>query len=740
MRKNLTYALGNLAQSTIYLWVTAAILAGYSVALALYIHSERQIHQAYERRHQSYLLADELRHSCDDLTRMARTYVITDDIRFKQRYEEILDIRNGRKPRPVDYYNVYWDLVTADDQRPRPFGEAVDLLELMRRAGFTAEEFAKLEESKNASDDQTQTERVAMALLESSFPRSEDSRARAIRILHDPAYHLVKIGVLRPISELHAMVSHRTQAEIDSAIRKTKRLRLITIVSGGVLALLLWLTLAAINREKQEKSNSEALFRAVFDNAAVGLVQFDKTGRFINANPEFCRILGYSRDELLSSGLTLQQVIVPEDHQAAWASYSKIFEGDTDQFFAERRCLRKDGQIIIANAYIHPMREIIGVPQSFISAIIDVTENNRADAELERYRNHLQQLVEERTVELQNANRQLTLEIATRKQATRALEESEHLFRFIAENSADVIWIIDIPTRKFTYVSPSILRLRGLPPSDMIGKPLDEVLMPEAAKQMHSIVDESIAQQKAGRKNNISLVLETRQLHEDGRMVDIELVATIFPDEGGRPKSMLGIARDITERKKAEDAIRQLAFHDPLTQLANRRLLLERMQQEIAHAKRDKTRLALLFIDLDRFKPINDDFGHQTGDRLLQAVARRIQGCIRESDTAARIGGDEFVVLLPDHGKIEDVERVAEKIRVALQAPFLVAEETRFEISCSIGIAVFPDHADNEVDLLNLGDDAMYSAKNKGGNRYSVYKTGAPVHPGTPRNKPDGQQ
>ncbi|RJX31970.1 MAG: diguanylate cyclase [Oxalobacter sp.] len=174
------------------------------------------------------------------------------------------------------------------------------------------------------------------------------------------------------------------------------------------------------------------------------------------------------------------------------------------------------------------------------------------------------------------------------------------------------------------------------------------------------------------------------------------------------------------EKSKLEDELRDLAYYDALTQLPNRRLMEDRLRQKILHAKRHSTMLALLFIDLDNFKPINDDFGHEVGDWLLCAVADRIVSCVRESDTAARYGGDEFVVLLPDLNGARNAKIVAEKILEALSKPFFMPGDRRFDIASSIGIAVYPIHANNEQELMRLGDEAMYVAKTSGGNQIGM--------------------
>lgn len=191
---------------------------------------------------------------------------------------------------------------------------------------------------------------------------------------------------------------------------------------------------------------------------------------------------------------------------------------------------------------------------------------------------------------------------------------------------------------------------------------------------------------------------------------------SVTPLQGRELQGAVVSHEDITERIQLESQMHDLAFFDPLTLLPNRRLALERLTQQLVRARRAKTGLALLFIDLDKFKPINDELGHEVGDWLLQAAAQRIQACLRESDTAARMGGDEFVVLLPDLQSSEAALAVAEKIRSALAQEFVTDHGMVLQISSSIGVALYPDHAASEKDLLRQGDEAMYRAKKGGRN------------------------
>nr|WP_319564300.1 diguanylate cyclase [uncultured Rhodoferax sp.] len=199
------------------------------------------------------------------------------------------------------------------------------------------------------------------------------------------------------------------------------------------------------------------------------------------------------------------------------------------------------------------------------------------------------------------------------------------------------------------------------------------------------------------------------------------LCITAVRDDTGLVTNYVATHTDITLRKAAEDEVMRLAFFDPLTQLPNRRLLTDRLHQAMSKAKRDRGQLALIFVDLDKFKPINDRYSHAAGDQLLQAVAHRLRTCVRESDTVARLGGDEFVVLLNTIQHKQDATYVAEKIHVTLREPFHLPLGQSVQISSSAGVALYPEHGLDEATLSHHADVAMYAAKAGGRDRYVVY-------------------
>lgn len=206
-------------------------------------------------------------------------------------------------------------------------------------------------------------------------------------------------------------------------------------------------------------------------------------------------------------------------------------------------------------------------------------------------------------------------------------------------------------------------------------------------------------------------------------------MASISPisDESGKVSHYVAVKEDITERKELRDRLEQMAQFDMLTGLPNRRMFLDRLAQSVAIAKRSGQRFGLLFVDLDGFKRINDTYGHDAGDRVLKTVAARLSACIRISDTAGRIGGDEFTVILGTLANYSDAGQVAEKILAALRRPITLPDGRQDAIGSSIGISVFPEDAQDGDGLLATADDAMYQVKHNGKNNYYFYHNCKPA-------------
>jgi len=213
---------------------------------------------------------------------------------------------------------------------------------------------------------------------------------------------------------------------------------------------------------------------------------------------------------------------------------------------------------------------------------------------------------------------------------------------------------------------------------------------------------------------------ESINIRKDGTTFPVYLMSDIVTNNRGEIIAKITTCEDISDRKRNEETIRNLAFYDSLTGLPNRSLFIDRMLQELAKAKRQRQMMAVIFIDLDRFKVINDTLGHATGDLLLQAVAKQLKESIREGDTVSRLGGDEFLLLFPDITQVKDVSVIAEKIVHKFSEAFMVNDKELY-ISASLGISIFPDNSDSAETLIKHADTAMYYAKQQGRNNYQFY-------------------
>jgi len=218
-----------------------------------------------------------------------------------------------------------------------------------------------------------------------------------------------------------------------------------------------------------------------------------------------------------------------------------------------------------------------------------------------------------------------------------------------------------------------------------------------------------------------SYELEHRIVYNDGGIGYISVRYFIVKDDQGHTIKTYGVNQDITERKQSEEKIRQMAYHDSLTGLPNRKLFSDRLGIVLAQAQRNQKTVGIAMIDLDNFKKVNDTLGHDVGDLLLLATTKRLIAALRKSDTVARFGGDEFLLILPDMNEIEDTIQVARKIVDSFSKPFLI-DTHQLLVTTSIGIAFYPQDGIDEGTLLKNADIAMYQAKQAGRGRYQIYK------------------
>ncbi|HLS99711.1 MAG TPA: diguanylate cyclase [Porticoccaceae bacterium] len=294
-----------------------------------------------------------------------------------------------------------------------------------------------------------------------------------------------------------------------------------------------------------------------------------------------------------------------------------------------------------------------------------------------------------------------------------ALRHSEAKFRMFVERASDLIFTVS-PEGVLTYVSPNWTDILGHPVERVVGHKVAEFLHPDDLRRCLDYLGAVLASR--GRQNP----LEYRVRHANGEWRWHTANGVALEGAAGEQAAYLGIARDVTEQKRAEARIARLAHYDPLTDLPNRVLVFELAEQALRLAARQGTQLALLFVDLDHFKPVNDRHGHAVGDLLLKQVAARMVGAVRAADVVARIGGDEFVVLLHRVDGAPQALVPAGKIVEALRQPFAV-EGLTLHISCCVGVALYPDHGTDMVTLARHADQAMYAAKHAGRDRVRLF-------------------
>ncbi|NHZ94955.1 EAL domain-containing protein [Massilia sp. CCM 8734] len=300
-----------------------------------------------------------------------------------------------------------------------------------------------------------------------------------------------------------------------------------------------------------------------------------------------------------------------------------------------------------------------------------------------------------------------------RRRAEESIRQGELRFRTMFEEAPMGIALIDSASGQFKDINPRFAKITGRSSEELKRGRCDDITHPD------DVASEAARMAQLGAGAIASFKSARRLLRPDGSVVwvDMSIAAIDAPDDAAHHLCMI---EDVTEKKTSEALIWQQANFDPLTHLPNRRMFHDRLEHDILRCRREGTRVAILFIDLDQFKEVNDTLGHQQGDVLLVDAARRISACVRDSDTVARLGGDEFTVILPQLNETGSVGAIAQKILDVLQAPFALGQEQAY-ISASVGITLYPDDARDIDDLLKHADQAMYAAKNAGRNRFSYF-------------------
>ncbi len=430
---------------------------------------------------------------------------------------------------------------------------------------------------------------------------------------------------------------------------------------------------------------SEKRFRIVFEQAALAMVRNALSGEAIEVNDAWCAMFGYSREEALTLPVSWQSTTHPDDLQASESKLTQLLSGEIEAIRTQKRYLHKDGKIIWGSTEVSLVRDAQGKPEYFIYAIQDITGRRQLADELERNRD---------------------------------------LLKMALDSAQEAVWEWDVASGE-TKFSPEFYTMLGYLPDEF---PADQHgwlsrIHPEDRDAVKAKVRDELSQH-----NQDVFVAEYRMLNKDGRYRWLQVRGKCVAfDAHGKPLKMVGIHMDINEHKQAELQVNYLAYHDKLTGLPNRALLFDRFSQAISQARRDKLQVALLFADLDGFKQVNDQLGHEAGDMVLKMTAQRLLGCVRAVDTAVRLGGDEFAVVLGGLDDASQAALVAEKIVKAFAAEMVLPDGRICRVGVSIGISLFPENGSTMDGLLTAADQAMYASKRKGKNTYTLFGGDAEV-------------
>jgi diguanylate cyclase (GGDEF)-like protein/PAS domain S-box-containing protein len=326
------------------------------------------------------------------------------------------------------------------------------------------------------------------------------------------------------------------------------------------------------------------------------------------------------------------------------------------------------------------------------------------------------QLVDE-LIQLRQRIAELERELRRQRRIQETTSQTREHYRRIAENAMDILFYYSYDPEHYgtQFMNGAVEGVTGYAPEEYYMDPLlgSKLAHPED-RALLLAVEDVLGQTKQPQTRQI------RFIHRDGHTVHVETKFTPILDGEGDVMACVGVSRDITERRQVEQRLAYLATHDVLTGLPNRTLFNDRLTVALAHAERNRQKLAVMLLDLDHFKNVNDTLRHSVGDQLLQVVAERLTRLLRKSDTVARMGGDEFLLLFPEVSEAEDSDKIASKVMKAFRAPFVFGDH-ELHITTSVGVAIYPCDAEDADTLLRNADIAMYRAKARGRNNYQHY-------------------
>jgi diguanylate cyclase (GGDEF)-like protein/PAS domain S-box-containing protein len=768
----------HLSSFTRHLWLMLGVSIVFVVTFAAYVWSENRIDSAHAAREKSFLLAEQLRRSSDELSRLVRTYVATGNPSYKQQFQQILDIRDGRMARPADWQDMFW--VRADGTGESIAGPPVSLLGLMERAGFAGDEMALLVLAKSNSDALTRTEFDAMELIESVEPPGDALRARATALLHDQAYYQAKASIMEPINQFEALASKRTLADIASAKAAARILLLGFVLLGWVTALILLGKRRKLNTVLgapvlELRARIAALGGGDFsapikvgpgmENSVLGWLS-DTQGKL--ASFERQQRSSESRNErltqlyaaLIQCNQALVRCATPEvlfDQLCRvivnYGGMTMAWIGELDETGVRIKPVAAFG---CGTAYLDEMHISVDPAEphgrgptasAFRDDVPFWCPNFQHDPETAAWHEGAQRygwassgalplrlrgglsrvltLYAATSEAFDDDARELLLEMANdiayalrgfereteRRSAADALRRSEHRMRTIIETEPECVKVVDSYGNLLEMNRAGLAMLGAASLEQVQQVKLTDFIVPQYREAFGSL-HKRVMQGESG-------TLEFEVVSLDGTERWLETHAAPLPGSEGEGPMLLGITRDITGRKQAEQQIRFLAQFDALTGLPNRAQLDSRASYAFGLAQRSTEPVAVMFLGLDHFKDINDSLGHSVGDGMLVELARRLRQVLRVQDTLSRFGGDEFIFLL--YGvNARGAGLVARKVLDVVAATFRI-EKHELNITGSIGIALYPDDGLDLETLVRNADVAVSQVKQDGRNGYRYF-------------------
>ncbi|OQW79542.1 MAG: diguanylate cyclase [Proteobacteria bacterium ST_bin11] len=802
------------------LWLNLATFVIFVIAFVIYVGAEKQIDHAYEVRLASHLLADEFRQSSNDLSHMARSYVATGDPLYKQYFQNIIDLREGKMPRPKDYHDMYWDLaIVAGHPAPQSAGQAVALLDLMQQAGFAEQEMAKMVEAKANSDMLIQIERAAMNMVDSAPLLSDTIRNQANLMLHNRAYHQSKAKIMQSITEAFGMMDNRTQGGVLVRARIAFWLRVVFVLFGLVLILTFWWayrTLHAILGASVDELHDQIIRLGNGDfsenipvgrdmrNSVLGwlaetqssLARVEAARRSAEAKnlrltqlyaalsqcnqaivrctseaelfPQICR------DAVIFGGMQMawigmldeaSQLIKPVASYGSGTEYLDGIEISIDENLASGRgptgtAVREDRSYWCPD-FQHDQATVAWQARGakfhwHASAAIPLHRSGKPVGAFMLYGDEVNIF--------DDAARNLLLEMAMdidhaiggfQREAERLQAQQMESFRvFMLERLNGNLQLIDI--LRDVVIELEVLLIGSICSVLLLDE--NECLRIGAAPSLPDFYNQAIDGLKISPgRGSCGNSAYTGQRTIVEKLAEHPYWQTFLPlaEQAGlaacwsepilsASKKVLGtfaiyhrhpatpdkhelrllemVAHFVAlaiERKQAEEHIHYLANYDSLTGLPNRSQLDDHLKYALSLVKRSNGNLALMFLDLDHFKNVNDTLGHSVGDALLVALANRLCAVLREEDTVTRLGGDEFIFLLPGTDA-DGAANVAQKLLDTIAEPYRI-EELDLTMSASIGIALYPDDGEDLESLSKSADVAMYRVKTDGRHGYRFF-------------------